>query len=362
MPPRKNQQAAQPASEVLDDTDQLSTEEQAELNKQETEETPVAAPAEKPDEGELKPLPKAEKKHESSVTYERFDELNQLNKQLKQQLDELNPIREKWARLEERQKIAQEAQAAQQAAEAEAKRRAEEPDPIIDPVGHRLWKTEQIMAQQAAQNAQLQQRLEQFVQQRQQVDQTTDMNLWLNSQVPLARSLVPDYDARVDFARQTRAAMWSKVYDMPDGRKVQLFNPEDAMKITQGEELVLTQRARMMGIPLHMVVNTLADSWGYQPMNGAVPANGNGAPRQVTGQVLPSGNERLEQIQKGQAVQGLGRTQSGEAPAAQAWQQMNAEEFKLYVGNMSEDLYIDMVRDPRFGKQFERRVSMIDME
>lgn len=357
MPPRTKQQAA-PVSEALDDTDQLTDEEQGELEKQSGEEAPLASPPPTP---EVTAAEQPPKKHEKSVTYERFDELNQLNKQLKQQLDELNPIREKWARLEERQKIAAEQQAAQQAAEAEAKRRQEEPDPDIDPVGHRLWRTEQMLQQQSAQNAQLQQQLQQFFQQRQIADQNTDMNLWLNSQVPLARQVVPDYDARVDFARQTRAGMWSKVYEMPDGRKVQLFSPEDAMKITQGEELVLTQRARMMGIPLHMVVNTLASSWGYQSQNGAVPANGNGAPRQVTGQLMPSGNERLEQIRAGQAVQGLGRTQSGEASTAQGWQTMSNEEFKMWVGNMGEDQYIEMVRDPRFGKQFERRVSMIDM-
>jgi hypothetical protein len=76
---------------------------------------------------------------------------------------------------------------------------------------------------------------------------------------------------------------------------------------------------------------------------------------------MPSGNERLEQIQRGQAVQGLGRIQSGEAPAAQGWQTMNNDEFKSFVANMGEDQYIEFVRDPRFGKQFERRVSMIDM-
>lgn len=369
MPPRKNTAAA-PVSEALDETDQLTTEEQAALDQEAGETAPVAAPPEeaKPEaEGDLKQLPEqpTPKKHEKVVSYDRFDEVNTLNKDLRRQLEEMAPIRERWARLEERQKMAQEARAAAEAAQAEAQRRAEEPDPNIDPVGHRAWRAEQIALQAQQQNAQLQNYIQQFTQQRQVVDQNTDMNMWLNYQVPLARQIVPDYDARVDYARATRAGMWSRVYDLPDGRRVQLFSPEDAAKITEGEEVVLTTRAKMMGIPLHLVVNTLADSWGYKPAapaNGVV-ANGNGAvPRQVTPQVLPSGNERLEQIQKGQAVQGLGRTQSGEAPANQAWQQMDSAEFKVFVGNMPEDQYIEMVRDPRFGKQFERRVSMIDME
>jgi hypothetical protein len=356
MPPRKNQAAAPVNEEALEEGDKLTPEEQAQLDAEDTDTSlskPPPPPAE-PEGGELKPLGK---KHEKAIPYERFDELNVLNKELKRQLDELNPVREKWARLEERQKVAAEQRAAQEAAEAEAKRQREQPDPEIDPVGYRLWHSEQTTQQLLAQNQQFQQQLNQFMQQRAAVDQNTDMNMWLNSQVPLARSLVPDYDNRVDFARATRTGMWSHVYDLPDGRKIQLFNPEDAAKITEGEEVVLTTRARMMGIPLHMVVNTLADLWGYK---GA--ANGNGtAPRQVTGQLMPSGSERLEQIQRGQAVQGLGRTQSGESPAAQGWQTMSNEEFKLFVGNMGEDQYIEMVRDPRFGKQFERRVSMIDM-
>lgn len=360
MPPRKSQAVA-PVSEAMDETDQLTSEEQAELDKQGADEapaTPVAPPEEaKPEaEGELKELPK---KHEKAIPYERFDELNQLNKQLKQQLDELNPIREKWARLEERQKMAQEARQAAEAAEADRKRQAEMPDPNIDPVGHRAWRAEQIALQAVQRNQQLEQYINQFAQQRQQVDQNTDMNMWLNYQVPLARQVVPDYDARVDFARQTRTAMWSRVYDMPDGRRVQLFTPEDAAKITEGEEVVLTTRAKQMGIPLHAIVNTLADSWGYKAVTNGQVANG--APRQVTPQVMPNGADKLEQIRAGQAVQGLGRTQSGEAPAAAGWQTMNNDEFKAFVGNMGEDQYIEMVRNPQFGKQFERRVSMIDM-
>ena len=136
-----------------------------------------------------------------------------------------------------------------------------------------------------------------------------------------------------------------------------MFSPEDAQKITAGEEQVLITRAKQMGVPLHAVVTALADTWGYAGQNG------NGAVRRAApAQVMPSGSARLEQIQRGQAVQGLGRTQSGEAPAGANWQQMDNQEFKLFVGNMDEDVYLEMLRDPRLGKAFERRVSLIDME
>jgi len=107
----------------------------------------------------------------------------------------------------------------------------------------------------------------------------------------------------------------------------------------------------------------LSDTWGYQQWLSAQQAavqNGQ-ARRAGQPQVLPSGNERLDQIQRGQAVQGLGRIQSGERNANLAWQQLSNDEFKEFVGKMSEDQYLEMVQDPRTGKLFERRVSQIDL-
>jgi hypothetical protein len=339
----------------------LTPEEQAELQAEETEQ-PQAEPA-APEQPAEQP-PKGKKKTEESVPYERFDQINQQLKQLQEENTRNAEYRERWARLEERQKQAVEAQAQAQQLAEQAKLQAERPDPNLDPTGARAWDAEQRALRAEQQIQQLSAYVQQNAQQSQAQNATYEMQNWLAFQVPQARSNIPDYDTRVDYSRWARTAWWARVFDMPDGRKVQLFPPEQAQNITQNEEMVLLARAKQLGIPIGMVVSALSDSWGYQQwLTEQQQRNGNGAaPRQAAQpQVMPSANERLDQIQKGQAVQGLGRVQSGERNAALAWQTMSNSEFKAFVGNMPEDQYLIMIQDPRFGKQFEKRVGDIDM-
>jgi len=193
-------------------------------------------------------------------------------------------------------------------------------------------------------------------------NQNNEMQNWLAFQVPQARQRFQDYDTRVDYARAARAAWWASVFQLPDGRQVQLFTPDVAREITAREELILLQRAKELGIPVADAVVRLSDTWGYrQWAAGQGQANGqaNGQVRQP--QVMPSGNQRLDQLQRGQAVRGLGRVTSGETNANLSWQTMSPLEFKTFVGNMSEDQYVQMVQDQRFGKQFEKRVGEIDL-
>ena len=193
-----------------------------------------------------------------------------------------------------------------------------------------------------------------------------DMQNWLSFQVPQARMRFADYDVRVDYARAARAAWWASVFTLPNGQQVQLFAPEVAKEITAREELVLLERAKQLGIPVADAVVKLSDSWGYQQWAAqaqqAAQQNGNGAVRQAARpQVLPSGAEKLDQIARGQQVQGLGRIQSGETNQAAQWQTLSDAEFKGFVANMSEDAYLALIQDPKVGKQFERRVGMIDL-
>jgi hypothetical protein len=351
-------------SPSLEDDVELTQEEQTSLEQQQAEEPPAEQPTPEPEPEQLPQLPGQKpprgKKHEETVPYERLEALNQRLQQAEQQLGEAQTYRERWARLEERQKQAAEAQQRAIDAEAQARYAALRPNPELDPVGARAWDAEQraIRAEQGL--AQMQQQLQYINQQGQVRDANYEMQNWLAFQVPQARMRFNDYDTRVDFARAARASWWASVFQLPDGRQVQLFTPEVAREITAREELVLLQRAKELGIPVADAVVRLSDTWGY-PQWMAQQRNGNGARRAANPQLMPSGNDRLDQIQRGQAVQGLGRVASGETNANLAWQTMPPAEFKTFVGNMSEDQYLLMLQDPRFGKQFERKVGEIDL-
>jgi len=355
-------------AESMEDDVALSPEEEATLKAQEAgEEAPPPEPAE--EEPKLPELPETGPKgkpKEKYVAIERMDQLNERLKSTEQQLADANIYRERWARLEERQRLAQEA-AQNAAALAEQERlRKERPDPELDAAGARAWDAEQraIRAEQGLMA--MQQQFAQLAANNQNQNANMEMQSWLSFQVPQARMRFQDYDTRVDFARAARAAWWASVFDLPDGRQIQLFSPEQAREITAREEMVLLQRAKELGIPVADAVVRLSDTWGYQQwlsaQQAAVQNGQNGQVRRAgQAQVFPSGNERLDQIQRGQAVQGLGRIQSGERNANLAWQQLSNDEFKQFVGNMSEDQYLGMVQDPRTGKLFERRVSQIDL-
>lgn len=369
--PAKKAAAISPA---MEEDVELSQEEKAQLAAEEGGQLPE--PTEAPEEGQAvkdvypeaeKPSkPKAPgKPHEETVAFERFEALNTRLKNTEQQLAEAATYRERWARLEERQKQAQEAAQRVAEAEAAAKLAKQRPDQELDPQGARIWDNEQRALKAEARVSQLEQQYQQLSAQGQMRDANFEMQNWLAFQVPQARSRFQDYDTRVDYARAARAAWWSSTFQLADGRQVQLFTPEVAREITAREELVLLQRAKELGIPVADAVVKLSDTWGYPQwlaqQQQAVQANGARPRLAAPAQVLPSGQERLEQLQRGQAVQGMGRVTSGEVAATGTWQQMSPAEFKAFVGNMPEDQYIAMIQDPRIGKAFEKKVGEIDL-
>src|SRR5215472_1258526 len=291
--PAKKTAAISPS---MEEDVELTQDEQAELQAEETEQ-PAQEPA--PQQAEEEPRlpelpgakPKAGKKHEETVAYDRFEQVNERLRAAEQQLSEAQSYRERWARLEERQKQAAEAQQRMAYAEEQARYAAQRPNPELDPVGARAWDAEQraIRAEQGL--AQMQQQLQTLNQQGQVRDANYEMQNWLSFQVPQARMRYQDYDTRVDYARAARAAWWASTFQLPDGRQVQLFTPEVAREITAREELVLLQRAKELGIPVADAVVRLSDTWGYPQWAQQQQRNGqaNGAVRRAPNpQLMPS--------------------------------------------------------------------------
>ncbi len=292
---------------------------------------------EQPDKGDA-----GKKGPPESIPYSRFQEVNERAKKVEQELDAERKsnaeVRERWARIEERQNMAREAQQNAERARLVAENAAKRPDPDLDSAGARAWD-----AEQRAMSAEYQVRVlqQQFQNGQQQIGQQITQNAteaYLNTDIARAQQLHPDYfDAynHLEAMRihQHQALGWSEA----DAR--QLWNLEAAGHI---------EAARRQGRSITDFVYSTAKELGYQPKtNGQVRQAGSPA----------SGGQRLAQIEAGQRVQGLGRVQSAESDARQDWQAMDEKQFATYIAAMDETKFVEMsdTRTP-IGKQFNQRV------
>jgi hypothetical protein len=269
-------------------------------------------------------------KKPSVVPYDRFsevvDERNRTRIELEQIRKEASESRERWARLEERQKLANDAQTRAQQAAAAAERAAQRPDPDVDPAGARAWDAVEDAKAARAEVA----RLTEFVNGRSQElqgwTQQQQMQGYVQQIANTGRSRHPDWDARVDFARGERTKLWMSLG----------HSEENARKIVANEEYALVASAAQNGADLVTTVANMTTQWGYKPTNGKV--NGNG-------------NVKLDQIAAGQRVQGQGRVQSAQEPAQQPWQQMDDQAFAMHIANMDDADYLEAIKDKNFNKK-----------
>lgn len=332
-------------NKVLPEGDQLTPEEQAAAEAEErgvelVEQPEESAAPEKPEQADTSVKPKGKQKDSEFVPRTRLNEVAQEREAARQEVQRIAQenatLRENWARLEERQRMATEAQQRAQQAEQEMQRRAQRPDPDVDPQGATLWDTQQALAAVQAQNQQLMQTVEQRTQQFTGAFQQNQMAQFAQMQANVGRQKYPDYDARVDFARDQRKRLWMSVG----------YPEQQATAIVQNEEVALLAQAMQTGAPLADRVVEMTNLWGYQ------------APQATNGNGTQNGGLKLSQIQNGQRVQGLGRTQSAEMPAQQAWQTMNDAEFAQYIVGLQDGQYMDMIKD----KAFARKVNELDLK
>ena len=325
---------------MLEETgDALSDEEKAAAAAEERGEpaVPEGDEAEQPEGQVAEPAETAEGgkkgKKPTVVPYDRFsevvDERNRSRQELEQSRREAAESRERWARLEERQKLANDAQTRAQQAAAAAERAAQRPDPDVDPAGARAWDAEQraIAAEQRVGQ------LETFVNTR-----STELQGWTQQQqmqgyvqqiANTGRARLPDWDARVDYARAERAKFWMNLG----------HNEDNAKRIVQQEEMAIVTTAAQTGADLVTSIANMTTQWGYKPTNGNARVNGQ------------NGNVKLDQIAAGQRVQGQGRVQSAQEPAQQPWQQMDDQAFAMHIANMDDSDYLEAIKDKNFNKK-----------
>lgn len=333
---------------MLEDTgDALSDEEKAAAAAEESGAVAIAPEdGEQPEGGEQQAAEQPETaegksrgRKPSTIPYDRFQEVVEERNQTRLRLEQIErenaDSREKWARLQERQQMATEAQNRAAQAAAVAERAAQRPDPDVDAAGARAWDAEQraIAAEQRVGQ------LENFVNTRstelQGWTQQQQMEGYIRQAADRGRAQHADWDARVDFARAERTKMWMSVGHSEDAAK----------KIVANEETALVVSAAQTGADLVPVIASMTAQWGYKPpTNGATRTNGT------------NGSVKLEQIANGQRVQGLGRTQSAETPSQKQWQTMDNQEFAVFIANMEDTDFLEFTKD----KTFNKRVASLD--
>ena len=316
----------------------LDAGEQAALNAEQQGQITEKVPAQQPPEGQPAPdaakgaeKPPVQAKVPEAVPYERFREVNEARQREGAQLAEM---REKWARLEERAKLAREADERIQREAAKATR----PDETIDPHGAALWDRDQRIAQLEQNFQQLQQGLGQTSQQMQAQNEWNNYTTWVRDDVAAVQREKPDYNQAAQYVTQRIVAFAQALG--ADEEKQQAF----VGALTD----MATRTARVYGKSPAAAYYDLAKSLGY---TGAAP---------TTTQTQPSAAEvarlKLEQAQKGQAMQGLNRAPN-EIEDNMNWTTLGAKD----LAEMDEDEFAARWADPKQRPILERLFSRLEM-
>lgn len=327
-------------------TEELGPEDQAALDAEQRGEAPEQP--EQPEgqpQAQLQTNPEAQQQAEQAaekgkgkkkpdvIPYDRFQEVNERARAAEAQAAEL---REKWARLEERQRLAQEADQRMQQAAQQAKQ-PQRPDPAIDPVGAELWDRDQQIAELRSTLQQVQQGLGQTAQTVQQQAQIQDFQNWIQGDVQTYRVQKPDYDQRAQVAMQ-------KMLDYATSIGAP---PQEAQLVVQQLANWIAQTTRRNGSSAAEAYYRFSDM--IDPRTAA-PAQGQPA--------APAGKaaETLRQVQKGQQFQGLSRVPA-ENDDNRNWANLSAAD----LAEMSEDEFLARYQDPKTRPALEAAMRRLDM-
>jgi prefoldin subunit 5 len=328
--------------QLLSEEEVLSEEEQQAVAAEATEEAPppvlpAAQPQPQPPEQAAKPEAKPKKVPEEAVPYERF---KQIWDEAKGKDQELAALRERWARLEERQNLAREAQERleqQQLAEQQKAKIPPRPDETIDPYGAQLWERDRKIEALSSKLEELSSGLGQTTQQLNQSSQMNDFNLWLTSDINAYRAKQPDYEQAAQHARQARLTFWQSV-----GIPLQ-----QAEAIVNNEALAIAFAAKQNNKSAAQAYYDAAKTMGYQ---GAAPTNGNGAAA-----APPSAQEKMAQLKRGQAAQGLSRAPVLDDNNAN-WSALTAQQ----IADMDENDFVEALQDPQRAVQINKALERLE--
>lgn len=309
---------------ALEAEQQAPPEEQTEQQQPPPDEAAQQAQAEKPQEkGKEKKLPE-------HVPYQRFQEVNQ---ERAQAMREANELRERWARLEERARLAQEAETRIQQA-AQASKGPQRPDETVDPVGAQLWDRDQQIAQLRQQVEQVQQGVGLTQQQVQQQAEQQQFQTWLQQDVAAVERTTPHYSQAAQYVFE----------NVRNFAKELGANDQQAEQFLGALQVMATRTAMQAGKSPAAAFYNLANNLGFTPQQQQAAQQAQQQPNAA--QVAQI---KLEQAKAGQKHQGLTR-----APAENEDNILHSNLGPTELANMPEAQFMAMLEDPKQRKILER--------
>ena len=316
------------------DVEKLETQEQQQPVQPEQQPTEKeAAPAK--EEGKLYDGTGAEK----SVPFFRLQELNDAKVALEKELAEHREFR---ARLDERQRIIREANEQQQRQAEQQRIVADRPNPELDPIGAQLYDMQLERFRDRQEIEQLKGQLNQFGQNYQQSQEQTQFTDWIKSEANAYQAVEPSYFNSAKHAADRRIAFWKEVApNAPAGT---------AERMVEAESMLIARLAQQYGGKFAPALHKLARDWGFNP--AAVNGHSNVVP------LRQPQNNRLQQVQAGQRVQGLGAVPAGNGNEA------GTSAYRNYspadIANMSEREFMTAMSNPASARDLKYALARAD--
>ena len=341
--------------------EELSPDDVAALKAEEAGETPpppapdaeaAIAEVETPDkqvEAAAEPTPEApaEQPKEPKKLTPAQERIQELVRERNNYEEQLRNEREKWARLEERQRLIneqaersrQEEEARRVAAEQAELRRTVRPDPSVDPVGAELFDTKERLNALAAEFEQAKQQVQAGFAQTQVQNDVARFEQQLLADIRQGQQKYSDYNEAAAFATQARKDFWLNLGN----------TEEESTRRVQAEALAIAKDALDHGKSPSEVYYGMAKQWGYAPQAGT--SRGATAPAQS------AARERLKQIEAGQRVQGFG----GRSPNVSEGEDVDLANLSpAELAEMSEEAFLGLLRNPKSAAALQRRIAAME--
>ena len=337
-------------SELMDDAaaeaEELGQEQPAESAPESAEPAAPSPPA--PAE------PPAPAAPEQTVPYSRFQEIvGQRNAERQ----ELQQLRERWARLDERQRQSQQAREEAERQAAAQREAAQQPDPAIDPVAYDLWVKERRIDALENQLRQVGQNFNQLSQGYQQDQQRAARDQWIVAHAQQYAEKEPTYFPVVSGFANWRQNFWN---ELTEGKVPQL-----GQTLVSGETELIVNIAHQIGVNpapiLHKygrIIELGMKAYQSEQQQALAPTpngNGNGAAR-PNAQAASQAGKILSQVAAGQKVQGLSRAGEAEGGGKSRYAMMTAAE----IANVDERTWQRDWANPQLRPEMQRALRRLD--